>query len=330
MAKREGKPIQVSRFILENIIGKKPRKPATYEMRKKRNEKGDKEFCDDYDTRIEEWEKKAEIERKRVLKEREKDREALDNFKVKEVPAINATVADVIADFMVHYKIVNKKDFSKSNPYSGTDEPLQYLYTLVYYFLRDDRFYKSPLLRKDLSVPSLDKGTITIGGYGCGKTSTWEALLATFRTHVKYCKQKMPKNLRDITDRLDINSCISSEVVMKYNLTKDKSMINELLNPLLSPKKLYIDDILREENASNFGTLNIFKQVLTHRADRSYPSHLTMNFLEEFEKKGNVLVPIQNTEKSLMQYRERYDGRVHDRLFGGFNIIELRGKSFRR
>ena len=104
-------------------------------------------------------------------------------------------------------------------------------------------------------------------------------------------------------------------------------MIDDLLRPLMSYTPLYIDDILREQDASNFGKLNIFLTVLTHRADRGYKSHLSLNYKE---KNVNGLVENASVEESLLQFRERYDGRVHDRLFGMYNIIELTGKSFRR
>lgn len=335
MAKREkSEPQQVGMYLLEKVIGKRPRKPQTYEMRKRMGTAEDLAFCKEYDDRIEKWEKDAEIERNRVNKKREAELEAIKNFKIKENPEINPDAKKLYADFKELYKIINKKSFNTKNPYSDSQEPIQYIFTLIYYFLKDERFFKSPLLRKDLSEPSFDKGTCTVGGYGCGKTSTWNTLIRVFSYLIKHVRKEMPKNEKELIKNFDLNSCISSDVVNTYNTTKEKTMINELLNPLKSHKDLYIDDILREQDASNFGKINIFLMVLTHRADRNYRSHLTLNYIEEFEEKliKNVKtkVPIQNTEKALAQFRDRYDGRIHDRIFGGFNIIELKGKSFRR
>lgn len=324
---RNDEAVTVAMHLIEKEIGKKPRKPQTYELRKRMATKEDLEFCKRYDDRLSEWNKKYEKLRKKQVEEAKKYRAMEDKLVIKEVPPIIPNHKNVLADFYAFYKAVNKVDFNAKNPYSNSDEPLQYIYTLIFYFLKDDRFFKSPLLRKDLSKPSFDKGTLTIGGYGCGKTSTWNALLASFKNHLKYIKGHKPSNEKELFEMFQINKCVSSEIVHKYTTCKDKSMLDDLLRPLMSYIPLYVDDILREQDANNFGKLNIFLTVLTHRADRNYKSHLSLNY-----KEINVNGEIQNAsvEESLMQFRERYDGRVHDRLFGLYNIIELTGKSFRR
>lgn len=328
--KRMGKndeAVTVGMHIIEKAIGKKPRKPQTYDMRKRMGTPEDLEFCKNYDERIAEWEAKYDDFRKKQIEENKKYKELEDKIEVKKVPPIIPNHKGVLADFNSFYKIINKVEFNPKNPFSNTDEPLQYIYTLIFYFLKDERFFKSPLLRKDLSEPSFDKGTLSIGGYGCGKTSTWNALLASFKNHVDYIKKQKPSNQDELVKMFHLNKCISSDIVHKYTVCKDKNMIDDLLRPLMSYTPLYIDDILREQDASNFGKLNIFLTVLTHRADRGYKSHLSLNYKE---KNVNGLVENASVEESLLQFRERYDGRVHDRLFGMYNIIELTGKSFRR
>jgi hypothetical protein len=134
----------------------------------------------------------------------------------------------------------------------------------------------------------------------------------------------MPINLKDILAKFDINSCVSTDVVNEYSTAKDKGVISDIMLPLMSSKALYIDDIIREDDGYNFGKNNIFLKVLTHRSDRDYETHLTLNpLIKEDGLTEDILV-------SLMQFDTRYDGRVHDRLFGNYNIIELTGKSFRR
>jgi hypothetical protein len=175
-----------------------------------------------------------------------------------------------------------------------------------------------------LSEPSFNKGTLSIGGFGCGKTSTFLTLIRAFKNHVKYAKEEIPINLKDILAKFDINSCVSTDVVNEYSTAKDKGVISDIMLPLMSSKALYIDDIIREDDGYNFGKNNIFLKVLTHRSDRDYETHLTLNpLIKEDGLTEDILI-------SLMQFDTRYDGRVHDRLFGNYNIIELTGKSFRR
>lgn len=309
--------------IISKIIGQKPRKPRSYDMRMVRGSKEDIEVCTTYDKKLKSWDEKAA---KIISEEHAKnitEREDAKNFVVKKVAPIIVSVKNIYDDFLEHYKIQNKnKSFNTKNPYSDSSEPKEYIYTLIYYFMKDERFFKSPLLRKDLSAPSFEKGTLTIGGFGCGKSSTFFALLSAFRNHVDYVRKVMPENMQDIIDKYRINQCISTDIVNQHDTVKHKNSINDIMMPLMSSVPLYIDDILREDDA--YYQKNIFKKVLTHRADRNSKTHLTMNPSEDDQGK------VEDIQKSLLQYKTRYDGRIHDRIFGDYNIIELSGKSFRR
>ncbi|MFK5981430.1 MAG: hypothetical protein QM499_00835 [Flavobacteriaceae bacterium] len=313
--------------MASQVIGKKPRIPQTYAIRKIRNTDEDKEFCDRIDKRIYEWETKFKKHQEQKAIEHAENKKLSDEFIIKKIPSIILTPKKIYENFRLAYEILNKKQFEEINPYSNIDEPHVYVFTLIYYFLKDERFFKSPLLRKDLSEPSFDKGTLTIGGYGCGKTSTWNALLYYFSKLTKYVKEKRPENQQELTNKFTVNKCVSSEIVSMYDLALSKIETIELMRPLLSYKSLYIDDIMREKDANNFGKNNIFLGVLTNRADRNSPTHLTMN---PIEKKVNGKNEFEDTEESLLSFKNRYDGRIHDRIFGNYNIIELKSKSFRR
>lgn len=325
MTQRSSDPQQVSDIILEQIIGKKPRKPQTYEMRLKRGEEKDIEFCKNYDERISEWEAKAEEVRLKAVEERKKDLQDAKDFKVKENPPVNVRYKDVLEDFIKAYPRFNldKSEFSFINPYSESKEPEYLVHTLICYFLRNEKFLNSPLLNTELSKPSFNKGLLIIGGYGNGKTSVMQTLIFCFSQFVKYIEQIKPSNKKELYEQFKINQCISSDIVNQYNLAGDKSHMDYILNPLMSKEQLYIDDILREQIGNNFGKRNIFLDVLTHRADRGFKTHLTLNYKEDGED-------VLSTEDSLYMFRDKYDGRVHDRLFGLYNIIELKSKSFRR
>ncbi len=45
----------------------------------------------------------------------------------------------IYEDFKVAYKMLNKKKkpFEEKNPYSGMNEPHVYVFTLIYYFMKD-------------------------------------------------------------------------------------------------------------------------------------------------------------------------------------------------
>lgn len=320
--KRYKKPLQLGTVIISEIIGKRPVRPSSYNLRKLRGFESDIEFCKKIDGAISEWEEKAEEIRGNQPKE---DR----NIDFKN-PDINVTVEAVIDDFLQIYKIQNNKEFQKVNPYSNTNEPELYLKTLVYYFLKDDRFFESPLLNKKLSEPSFEKGTLSIGGYGCGKTTTFLALAAAFKNHCDYVKKVVPGNMYEILAKFDLRTCVSSDIVNQIRKAKEKKIsTQDIYTPLQSSRPLLIDDILREEDVLYFGKENVFKNILTLRADRNLKLHLTLNYLEIKDSNG-VVTGFKDTENSLFEFRNRYDGRVHDRLFGVCNIIELSGKSFRR
>lgn len=323
MAKKS-EPKQAGEIIISQIIGEKPRIPQTYAMRSVRATEADLDFCKNVDDRIAEWNRKADEIRNQQISDRAEEKAKVDAFEIKKVPPITASAIDIYSDFLYHFKNQHRdsKDFNPRNPYSDSDEPKIYVYTLIFYFMKDKRFFDSPLLRKDLSIPSFNKGTLTIGDCGCGKSSVFFALLSTFKNHIDHVNKLQPSNLKDLIDKYRINQCISTDIVNQYRTVTHKKMINEILQPLMSSVPLYIDDILREVNAG-FDD-NVFLRVLIHRSDWGYKSHLTLNPSEDENEK------VESTEKSILQFKTRYDKRVYDRAYGDFNIIELIGKTFRR
>jgi DNA replication protein DnaC len=304
---------------VSEILGKKPRKPASYDLRVKRGSKEDLEIIKTYEKALAEWNKKSD-------ELRAKNKKKIEDLPPPEKQLLHLNKSKIIANFNDYYSAVNGVDFSEKNPYSNTDEPFLLLKTLIYYFTQDDSFFKSPVL-SDLSKPSFNKGLLVIGGYGCGKTSTFKAIKRMFDTYIKFINQKNPDNKAELIDKIHFDSCVSSEVVLNYSNSKDTSYCQEIIRNLLRRTPLYIDDILREDMAYNYGKRNIFKQVLSTRADKGYKTYLTCNYLE-FEEADKIKV--SDTMTSLNQFRTKYDGRIYDRLFQMFNILELSGKSFRR
>jgi len=93
----------------------------------------------------------------------------------------------------------------------------------------------------------------------------------------------------------------------------------------------YFDDIKTERHASNYGKVNLFKDILENRYNNRVQivkgvtkinkTFGTCNYKEGYEG---------NTEVALEEFGEMYGGRIYDRLFEMFNIIEFKGKSFRK
>jgi DNA replication protein DnaC len=304
---------------IADIIGAKPRKPASYELRKTRGSKEDLEFIENFEKQLAEWETKY----KELQTERQKDVKAVEPVEVKK-EVYRFDEGELIQNFMKCYQEANNSEFEKVNPYSESKEPLQLVRTLLYYFLTDERFFKSPLL-SDIAKPSFNKGLLIIGGYGCGKTSTFKALKKLFNGYIKWLQSKDFANTPNLVNCLQFDTSVSTEVVLDYSNSKDTSYCQDIVRGLIKRTPLYIDDILREEVAYNYGKRNIFKEVLSVRADKGYKTYLTCNYLET-DDKGSTIGALE----SLNQFRTKYDGRIYDRLFQMFNVIELTGKSFRR
>ena len=83
----------------------------------------------------------------------------------------------------------------------------------------------------------------------------------------------------------------------------------------------YFDDVLTERQANNYGKANLMKDILEERYNRKLRTYISCNYDENH---------VGDIEKGLEQFGDRYGGRVYDRLFDMFNIIEFKGGSRRK
>ena len=232
----------------------------------------------------------------------------------------NISRPQIIAIFKRVYLSQNNKEFKLKN--GNSDEPNIYLNTLILYMLKDKKFFDSPIITNK-SVPDFNKGLLTIGGYGNGKSSIWNALIRTFEIIIDKVEKDYHSNKDDIINQFTINKVTSTEIVENYNVAT-KGDLKDLFRPLKSIRQLYIDDIMAEPDAYNFGKNNIFLSVLKNRADKGFITHLTLNYSIDENKN------FKNLDETLFDFSTRYNGRVYDRIFGNYNIIELKGKSLRK
>lgn len=188
--------------------------------------------------------------------------------------------------------------------FSTDKDSIENLKVVFSYFLKDDSFFECSRLIKDLNDPSFEKGLLIIGSYGNGKTSIMKALYKCLMNYKNYSFACYDAN----------------DLVNDYEACEDSVSKDSFWRKLTSGRA-YFDDVKTERQASNYGKVNLFKDILERRNARSLITHMTGNYTQD---KSNDLM------EALREYGTKYGSRVYDRLFSDFNIIEFKGKSFRR
>ena len=214
-----------------------------------------------------------------------------------ELKEIIPTSSQIWKYFLKVYKEQNGCDFNYSN-----QDTVKNIEPLLYYL--SDNFEKFKLCDNltKLSQPSLEKGMLIIGGYGNGKSSIMRAL---------------DKCLIGTTNTFKLFS--ANDVVHEFETTKNDEKV-EFDAKYLKGKRCF-DDVLTEKVASNYGKVDVFKDIIERRYDKKLITHINCNFID-----GEV----GNLDSGLAQFENRYGGRVYDRLFSMFNIIQFKGNSFRK
>jgi len=197
--------------------------------------------------------------------------------------------------FYTNFEKIENKKF---NPTAEVDKILS---TIIYYFIGAPIFLKSTVLASKISKPSFQKGLLLIGNYGTGKTAIMIVIAET---------------LKELNIHLKI--MLTSELVREYECLEphEKKYFFERLN-----RGIWVfDDLINEKEASNYGKSEIFIEILETRCHHKKITHATCNY--------DPIFP-DNLKKGLHQFYTKYGGRVYDRLFEMFNIIEFKGESMR-
>ncbi|WP_027381858.1 hypothetical protein [Epilithonimonas caeni] len=232
--------------------------------------------------------------------------------------------------FLEAFEFFNGKKFDEN---VNDGECRKLARTLCAYLIGKKDFLRSPLLNRDVSEPSLNKGILMIGGKGIGKTT----IMKTFKEMFLYASNPnyKPLTVQDIEgthqilnryiqrDKMSFGFHTANEVVDAYEAIED-SKEQENFNIKYSQGFRYFDDIMTEEVASRYGKRDIFRTIFEKRYSNHAKTMVSINYHDEQEGKQ------KNLEKTLTAFGNRYGDRVFDRSFEMYNIIELKGDSLRK
>lgn len=230
--------------------------------------------------------------------------------------------------FKENYKFISVREFDESQ---NDFESAKLAWTLGAYFIGNKSFYKSPLLCKNSdgtfkSQPDLNKGLMIIGSYGIGKTS----IIETFHNIFKYARDNAfrIKNKAGEFEQLKwyeiyFSFCTTNDVVsefegIKRNEHSDEDYVWNQFWKKHSKGFRYYDDVMTEKVASNFGKVELFKQIFEKRYSNRAKTIISLNY------EGDSI------DSTLEAFAKRYGERNYDRLFEMYNIIELKGESLRK
>ena len=205
--------------------------------------------------------------------------------------------------FLKEFKLLNGYEFVLDKHSNGN------LQIILDYFARHEDFFKSDRLDK-WSTPSLEKGLLIFGRYGCGKTSMMQTFHSIFN-----------KNPGDF-NRYYFGYQNAREMVLKYEaLTKPAD--KQLFFSQNSNSPRYFDDVKKEKEASNYGKKNLFIDIFNNRYNRKIKTYITANY-------NDTGTEIETIENGLAEFRQKYTPFIFDRMPQMFNVIDFKGQTRRK
>lgn len=321
--KRTREANQISSIIdkVDIPIPERPRKPSSYD--KLKQIEPEHRLVVEYDAKWKLYEEYQES----LMKSRAKTKEEKPPLKKLTEVDIN----DVYLLFQKKYLEVNNEYF---DPKVNGGESKKLVFTLLYYFFYKDNFFKSPLLNTFFNKPSFKKGLMIFGGYGCGKTSVFKAFHKLFFD----ARNEPYIMVKDIDgDEVHLKRYkvyfiyhTANDVVEEYELIDSRKKEHQLAHfwQNLKAPDIYFDDVMTERQASNFGKVEIFKDVFEKRDSNKLRTFCSLNYAEIVDATGSK--KFGTIKETLYEFRKKYGPRNYDRVFSNYNIIELTGKSLRK
>lgn len=187
---------------------------------------------------------------------------------------------------------------NEGKKFIANDDTTYNLKAVFLYYLRDPEFKN--FVKNEMDF---EKGILVVGDVGNGKSSIMKAFESVFRNSNLYFK-----------------GYSTNEAVAMYDKCTDSIEKDELIKALTTGNR-YFDDLLTERQTNNYGRIELFKDVLEIRESNNKLTHASINY--DFNYPNDL-------EKALLQINDRYGKRAYDRSYKMFNIVEFKGKSFRK
>lgn len=253
-----------------------------------------------------------------------------DNYFNKNIELTEGLLPDkknIYKNFLISYKYLNGSDFILN------EESIKNIEPIIKYFAFDASFFDSEnsinRVGNKILEPSFKKGLLLIGNVGNGKTSVMNAIQYMIDFYFEKAKTEIWDTYGDWS-RIKFNFKTCESLVSEYEFLKS-GQEKEIFFSKYSKGNLFLDDIKREKDASNFGITNVIKSILEKRYNnqKNYSEDKinkvrtfgSMNFHESYPN---------DIDFAIQECGVRYGSHVYDRVFEMFNIIEFKGKSFRK
>jgi len=229
--------------------------------------------------------------------------------------------------FIQAFKTLHHKD------YELTEDSILNIKAIVKYFANDPSFFECERLIKNIDnrdlIPSFKKGILIVGDFGNGKSTIMQTFEHLIEHNYKIALEEKWNNLRDWKNlRFKVKACRT--IASEYEFLKKEDSKQDFLSKY-SLFNYCFDDITKEQIASNYGLKNVIQIILENRYDdifvkirerkRINKTHGTLNYHKDYP--GNVKFAIQSLGV-------KYEPHMYDRVLELFNIIEFKGKSFRK
>lgn len=268
------------------------------------------------DKQIAEYEKVL-LEKESELVQRNSEYFAKEKDKPQFVPGVPLDKSNLWNAFLAAFKIETGRQFIK------TEENIKNLECIIKYFTRDETFFDCEHLVKNIGSielhPDFGKGLLLIGSYGNGKSTMMKCFSMILNHNAKVGMELKWDNTADwMNRRFAMAYC--HNMVVTFDGFEEPHEKADFFSKYRSYRYCF-DDLTKEDLASNYGRKEILRVVLENRYDNKAITHATLNYPDG--KQGDL-------KAALVQMGTRYGGHIYDRAYQMFNIIDFRGKSFRK
>jgi energy-coupling factor transporter ATP-binding protein EcfA2 len=285
-------------------------------------------------TQIETYESKGKL--KLSEEQKAKNKEYLDKVRgvykeqksiVNTTKGIDLNAKNLYWGFLKAFEVLNNKK------YELTEDGILNLKTVIWYFAKDIKFFTAERLVNSvgdrLLSPNFSKGLLIVGDYGNGKTTLMNTFEYLIEHNYKIAISERWDNINQWKRiRFKIKAC--RDIASEYEYLKKDDSKQDFIEKY-GRFNYCFDDITKEQIASNFGLKNVVQVVLENRYDDIFKkinnkklpnkTHGTINYHKEYP--NNLKIAIQSIGV-------KYEAHIYDRVLEMFNIIEFKGKSFRK